>query len=256
MSDDTPTWARGKRVWTEDDCTLLDPSAERIGGAWLRLFGEPFPPYGSALAHFNGGDEFATLYPNGRVAWSTYCGHAISLDPRQELKAGYHVRPVEGGYAVFHNGVRRPTVYERRVDAVGDAEALAQQRRGCLLAKYRAGHLWNLGRDFLHLARGARLRPSAGFPMKLERLGPWQLCPGAQHCWLRTIEGGDPAKVADRRVFVEKTARVYDPSLGLPTSDSRAWVPGRKGEADEGDVPDRLSQMWADEFAVALGYEL
>lgn len=93
-------------------------------------------------------------------------------------------------------------------------------------------------------------------PGSLEVLGPWQQAPDATHCWLRTTEGGDSTAVADRRVFVEKTPRVYDPTLGLQPDDSWAWVEGDKGEADNGDGPDLRSRAWADDMAEALGYVL
>lgn len=76
-----PDWHKGKTLWTEDEMTLRDPDAERLAGAWLRLFGEELPDTSKALAEYNGGDSFATLYPNGRVAWSTYMGTAISVVP-------------------------------------------------------------------------------------------------------------------------------------------------------------------------------
>lgn len=57
--------------------------AERIAGAWRRLFGEELPDTSKALAEYDGGDSFATLYPNGRVAWMTYMGTAISTVPTE-----------------------------------------------------------------------------------------------------------------------------------------------------------------------------
>lgn len=80
-TDIPPDWHRGKTLWTEDEMTLRDPDAERLAGAWLRLFGEELPDTSRALAEHDGGDSFATLYPNGRVAWSTYMGTAISVVP-------------------------------------------------------------------------------------------------------------------------------------------------------------------------------
>lgn len=64
--------------------TLHDPDAERLAGAWLRLFGEELPDTSKALAEYDGGDSFAKLYPNGRVAWTTYMGAAISVVPQAE----------------------------------------------------------------------------------------------------------------------------------------------------------------------------
>jgi hypothetical protein len=67
-------------LWLEDECCRRDPSAERIEGAWLRLFGEEMPS-GKPLEEYDGGDTFAYLWPGGRVSWSTYGGAAISLAP-------------------------------------------------------------------------------------------------------------------------------------------------------------------------------
>jgi len=76
-----PGWHTGRNLWQEDEMTLRDPDAERIEGAWRRLFGEDMPDESQALAEHDGGDVFATLYPHGRVAWSTYMGAAISSVP-------------------------------------------------------------------------------------------------------------------------------------------------------------------------------
>lgn len=82
-------WHNGKTLWTEDEMTMRDPDAERIAGAWLRLFGEELPDTSKALAEYDGGDSFATLYPNGRVAWSTYMGTAISVVPATETPCNW-----------------------------------------------------------------------------------------------------------------------------------------------------------------------
>lgn len=109
-----------------------------------------------------------------------------------------------------------------------------------------------------------------------ETLSPWMRDPDAPHAWMRIVEGGDPRKLADRRVFVEKTPRVYDPTSGLAPDDryywdsltstwrdldnnrvpKPGWVGGGKGYADEGDGPDLVSRRWADEKARELGYIL
>lgn len=112
-----------------------------------------------------------------------------------------------------------------------------------------------------------------------ETLSPWMRVPNAPHAWMRIVEGGDPCKIADRRVFVEKTPRVYDPACGVP-ADTRfypcgrgwdreiwktldglrlpgpVWIEGYKGYADEGDGPDLDSRHWADVKARELGYIL
>lgn len=82
LADDArPGWHKGPRRWSEDECLRHDPDAERIEAAWFRLFGEELPDDAQALAKYDGGDSFATLFPGGRVAWSTYEGSAISLVP-------------------------------------------------------------------------------------------------------------------------------------------------------------------------------
>lgn len=75
-----------------------------------------------------------------------------------------------------------------------------------------------------------------------------------EHCWLKTIVGGDPTNIRDRRIFIEKTPRVFDPSLGLDIEDWRSWIQGYKGHADEGDGPDLDGLEWADEFSKFIGY--
>lgn len=113
-------------------------------------------------------------------------------------------------------------------------------------------------RDYQGWRDSVRPRPPNGLPpFNLERLGPWQKDPGAGHCWLRTVEGGDPTKIEDRRIFVEKTPRVHDPSFGLGPKDFRSWIEGDKGRSDDdGDGLDPNSKRWADAFALALGYVL
>lgn len=104
---------------------------------------------------------------------------------------------------------------------------------------------------------GRWLHPRAcAEPGTLERLGPWTRDPTASHCWTRTVEGGDPANLQDRRVFVEKTPRVFDPTLGLLITDCWGWIQGDKGEADDGQGPDLDSRKWADDFAEGIGYVL
>lgn len=110
-------------------------------------------------------------------------------------------------------------------------------------------------REWIEFAnRYGRSAAPVSEPGSLETLGPWVKCPSAAHCWLRTREGGDPAVLADRRVFVEKTPRVFDPTLGLPIDNCYSWIQGSKGDADEGDGPDMSSRAWADGMACALGY--
>jgi hypothetical protein len=75
-----------------------------------------------------------------------------------------------------------------------------------------------------------------------------------EHCWMKTILGGNPNDVKDRRIFIEKTPRVFDPSLGLDIEDWRSWIQGYKGHADEGDGPDLDGLEWEDEFSKFIGY--
>jgi hypothetical protein len=67
---DWASWEDAVRLWVEDDATLNDPDAERVGAAWHRLFGEELPhPIGPEL---DGGDEFFTPYSEGRVVVHDY----------------------------------------------------------------------------------------------------------------------------------------------------------------------------------------
>ena len=129
-----------------------------------------------------------------------------------------------------------------------------------ILREYRDDHVTSVlrhARDYRGQRDFADPHPPRSIPpFSLGRLGPWQKDPRAGHAWLRTVEGGDPNKVEDRRVFVEKTPRVHDPSYGLGPKDFRSWVPGPKGECDSGEGLDLDSKRWADAFALALGYEL
>lgn len=87
---------------------------------------------------------------------------------------------------------------------------------------------------------------------KLEILSDWIKI---DHCWLKTIINGNPDDINDRRIFIEKTPRVFDPSLGLIISDWRSWISGDKGDADEGEGPDLESIKWSEEFAKFIGYK-
>lgn len=117
-------------------------------------------------------------------------------------------------------------------------------------------------------------------PVPGEHLSLWMRDPSAPHAWMRIRKGGDPSMLSDRRVFVEKTPRVYDPSSGVapdenyclglagPGGEDRwenregkairgpGWIEGSKGHADEGDGPDLASRRWADAKAAQLGYAL
>lgn len=72
----------GKQLWCEDDMLLHDPDRERIGQAWQRLFGEPFPESmverkRVAVEHEDAGDSFWYKMPNGAVACHSCDGWVI-----------------------------------------------------------------------------------------------------------------------------------------------------------------------------------
>lgn len=163
------------------------------------------------------------------------------------LRSGGIVNWSEIGRAALRN----------RVGSAGAGETslawLTRVRDAIALGKYRDRTI-DLIRQH---GRGVAVPEGGGRPHPTgERLGPWVRCPEAEHCWLRAREGGDPATETDRRVFVEKTPRVFDPSLGLPIENGWAWVEGAKGRADDGEGPDEDSRTWADAFARWLGYVL
>lgn len=91
-------------------------------------------------------------------------------------------------------------------------------------------------------------------PDSLEELEDWQKDPDSDHCWLRIVKNGDPNNIKDRRVFVEKTPRVFDPSLNIPIDNSRSWIQGLKGDYDEGEGLDEYSRYWSNVMAKTLGY--
>jgi hypothetical protein len=63
---------QGKRLWAEDDAA---PDAERLGAAWLRLFGEAFD-HARAVVTIDYGDATFYLMPNGRIAIGSYPGNS------------------------------------------------------------------------------------------------------------------------------------------------------------------------------------
>jgi hypothetical protein len=131
-----------------------------------------------------------------------------------------------------------------------DAEILA----------YRGYHTRLIADRCVHVPTGGqRFVPPTGlapaFPLHLERLGPWQPDPEAPHAFMRCVLGGDPNSVSDRRCFIEKTPRVYDPTLGMPPEDWRSWVPGDKGCGHECGLY-APSRKFADRLARLLGYTI
>lgn len=128
------------------------------------------------------------------------------------------------------------------------------------ILEYRTYHARSIARADVGFMRGqqrfvAPLTPAVLPPPDLPRLGPRQPDPEAPHAFMRCVIGGDPNKVEDRRCFIEKTPRVYDPSLGMPTEDWRSWVPGDKGCGDECGMYGP-SREFADRFARLLGYTI
>lgn len=84
---DWSSWEGAKRLWVEDDALLWDPDAERVGGAWQRLFDESMPePTGPEM---DGGDQFFTPYSNGRVVVFDYtrCHSIWQLPEGASLRA-------------------------------------------------------------------------------------------------------------------------------------------------------------------------
>lgn len=117
-----------------------------------------------------------------------------------------------------------------------------------ILSEYREPHLRRL--ILTDSSLWGRMSTDGIPPFILPKLSEWMPCPKAEYAWMRIIKGGDPNNVNDRRVFVEKTPRVYDPTVLVPPSDSRAWIEGPKGECS-----DPKYRVWADNFAEALGYD-
>lgn len=92
-------------------------------------------------------------------------------------------------------------------------------------------------------------------PDSLEELEDWQKDPNSNHCWLRTIKNGDPKNIKDRRIFVEKTPRIFDPSLNIDIENFQSQIQGLKGDYDEGEGLDEYSRYWSNKMAKALGYK-
>lgn len=93
-------------------------------------------------------------------------------------------------------------------------------------------------------------RPPLIYNHNKEELSEWVNVEG---CWTRTVKGGDPNNVIDRRCFIEKTPRIFDRNLGLGVTNCYSWVEGPKGYyGDE----DGTSRKWCDEVSKYLGYIL
>jgi hypothetical protein len=82
------------------------------------------------------------------------------------------------------------------------------------------------------------------------RVSPWIPDPDAPYCSMRVIEGTDPAVVANRVAFIEKTPRVRFQPCDNPSDDWRNWHQGWKGD----DGWDEVAQGWCDAHLLTLGY--
>jgi hypothetical protein len=67
---------------------------------------------------------------------------------------------------------------------------------------------------------------------------------------MRVVEGADPAVVANRVAFIEKTPRVRFQPFNNPADDWRNWHQGWKGD----DGWDEVAQGWCDAHLLTLGY--
>lgn len=75
------------------------------------------------------------------------------------------------------------------------------------------------------------------------------------HCSLRCIQGTDPAHIASRVAFIEKTPRVRKAGFTNEREDYQVWEEGPKGCAPEYGRHEP-SRDWCNHRLVDLGYEL
>lgn len=88
-------------LWTEDDATRSDPSAEHIAGAWQRFTGQPYKErsrYGRGPhAEWSGGDSGETVYSGGWVIGvapdGNYLGRVVKAEPPKPLLPSSRTRP-------------------------------------------------------------------------------------------------------------------------------------------------------------------
>lgn len=78
------------------------------------------------------------------------------------------------------------------------------------------------------------------------QLSPWMQAPEATHCWMRVVADSDPTQVENRKVFIEKSPRVFN-------AHKNEWAYGPKGDGDLCGL-DPNSRAWADAKALSLGY--
>lgn len=101
----------------------------------------------------------------------------------------------------------------------------------------------------------AKRAPAPAAPHALgeqRRLSPWI---DIEHCSTRVYEGTDPAEVANRVAFIEKTPRVRVSTFADACEDWRGWCEGPKGCGEEcGQY--QPSRAWCDAQLRLLGYVL
>lgn len=93
---------------------------------------------------------------------------------------------------------------------------------------------------------------------------PWMTLPGAEHCTMRCLANTDPAIIANRVAFIEKTPRVRIAPSTDEQTDYRYWTEGPKGPGGpDGEVPANelyghhpRSQAWCDLQLKTMGYIL
>ena len=101
--------------------------------------------------------------------------------------------------------------------------------------------------------------------MPNKQTGPWLIVPESPHAAMRCVLGTDPAVVANRVAFIEKTPRVrVAPFSGTLLTDGVNWKGGAKGAGGpDGDNP--VNQLygfyppareWCDRELQAMGYTL
>ncbi len=70
------TWTLGRKLWSEDECTIRCEGHETGRAAWLRIFGEPLPAtLGRPM--YDEGDTYGFLMPNGATYEESYDGVTI-----------------------------------------------------------------------------------------------------------------------------------------------------------------------------------
>jgi hypothetical protein len=73
-----PEWVKNASLrWQEDECLRHDPNAERLSGAWRRLFGVVFEDDAKIVEQWDGGDQYWYLHDGGRVHVHAYDGYSI-----------------------------------------------------------------------------------------------------------------------------------------------------------------------------------